>query len=117
METVLQKYLRNEFATIHEYNAQAGEVAEQPLDFVSLVMRLQHVIANKTIEALDVLHRHGLVEHVHRLTADAGQPCKPAVVLDVLFRRAVAMVLKPCTHFFGARAIFSAHAFERVDDY
>ncbi|MEX0611344.1 MAG: hypothetical protein WD229_04415, partial [Pirellulales bacterium] len=26
METVLQKYLRNEFATIHEYNAQAGEV-------------------------------------------------------------------------------------------
>jgi S-DNA-T family DNA segregation ATPase FtsK/SpoIIIE len=28
METVLQKYLRNEYATIHEYNAQAGEVAE-----------------------------------------------------------------------------------------
>jgi hypothetical protein len=28
METVLQKYLRNEFATIHEYNAQAGEMAE-----------------------------------------------------------------------------------------
>jgi hypothetical protein len=27
-ETVLQKYLRNEFPTIHEYNAQAGEVAE-----------------------------------------------------------------------------------------
>ena len=28
MERVLQKYLRNEFASIHEYNAQAGEVAE-----------------------------------------------------------------------------------------
>jgi energy-coupling factor transporter ATP-binding protein EcfA2 len=28
METVLQKYLRNEFATIHDYNEQAGEVAE-----------------------------------------------------------------------------------------
>ena len=28
MENVLQKYLRNEFATIHEYNAHAGEVAE-----------------------------------------------------------------------------------------
>jgi len=28
METVIQKYLRNEFATIQEYNAQAGEVAE-----------------------------------------------------------------------------------------
>jgi len=28
METVLQKYLRNEFATIDEYNEKAGEVAE-----------------------------------------------------------------------------------------
>ncbi|MBX3424065.1 MAG: AAA family ATPase [Pirellulales bacterium] len=28
MEKVLQKYLRNEFATLAEYNAQAGEVAE-----------------------------------------------------------------------------------------
>ena len=28
MEKVLQKYLRNEFDSIHEYNAQAGEVAE-----------------------------------------------------------------------------------------
>lgn len=28
METVLQKYLRSEYETIHDYNAQAGEVAE-----------------------------------------------------------------------------------------
>lgn len=28
METVIQKYLRNEFASIEEYNARAGEVAE-----------------------------------------------------------------------------------------
>ncbi len=28
METVIQKYLRNEYADIHAYNAQAGEVAE-----------------------------------------------------------------------------------------
>ncbi|CAK9037432.1 ESX secretion system protein EccC (Type VII secretion system protein EccC) (T7SS protein EccC) [Durusdinium trenchii] len=28
METILQKYLRNEYASIHEYNEQAGEVAE-----------------------------------------------------------------------------------------
>lgn len=28
MEKVLQKYLRNEFATIHDYNRSAGEVAE-----------------------------------------------------------------------------------------
>ncbi|HRJ50935.1 MAG TPA: FtsK/SpoIIIE domain-containing protein, partial [Phycisphaerales bacterium] len=28
METVIQKYLRNEFATIQDYNEQAGEIAE-----------------------------------------------------------------------------------------
>lgn len=28
METVIQKYLRSEFATIEEYNARAGEIAE-----------------------------------------------------------------------------------------
>ena len=28
MENVIQKYLRNEYATIEEYNAQAGEIAE-----------------------------------------------------------------------------------------
>jgi S-DNA-T family DNA segregation ATPase FtsK/SpoIIIE len=33
METILQKYLRNQFATLAEYNAQAGELAE-PFRFV-----------------------------------------------------------------------------------
>jgi energy-coupling factor transporter ATP-binding protein EcfA2 len=33
MEQVIQKYLRNQFETIHEYNTQAGEVAE-PLRFL-----------------------------------------------------------------------------------
>jgi hypothetical protein len=33
MENVLQKYLRNQFATLAEYNAQAGEVAE-PFHFL-----------------------------------------------------------------------------------
>lgn len=33
MEAVIQKYLRNEFSTIQEYNARAGEVAE-PFRFV-----------------------------------------------------------------------------------
>ena len=35
METVIQKYLRNEYATIREYNAMAGEVAE-PMRFLVL---------------------------------------------------------------------------------
>ena len=33
METVIQKYLRNEYATIDQYNAQAGELAE-PVRFL-----------------------------------------------------------------------------------
>ena len=28
MENVIQKYLRNQFQSIEDYNAQAGEVAE-----------------------------------------------------------------------------------------
>jgi hypothetical protein len=35
METVIQKYLRNEYATIDQYNAQAGELAE-PIRFLVL---------------------------------------------------------------------------------
>ena len=35
METVIQKYLRNEYATIDRYNAQAGELAE-PYRFLVL---------------------------------------------------------------------------------
>jgi S-DNA-T family DNA segregation ATPase FtsK/SpoIIIE len=35
METVIQKYLRNEFATIDDYNEQAGELAE-PYRFLAI---------------------------------------------------------------------------------
>ena len=35
METILQKYLRNEYESIHEYNLQAGEVAE-PFQVVAI---------------------------------------------------------------------------------
>jgi hypothetical protein len=35
METVIQKYLRDEYATLEEYNAQAGEIAE-PYRFLVL---------------------------------------------------------------------------------
>ena len=35
MENVIQKYLRNEFASIQEYNERAGEVAE-PLQILAI---------------------------------------------------------------------------------
>jgi hypothetical protein len=51
METVLQKYLRNEFATIHEYNEQAGEVAEpfQVLVVANFPMNFSDVATRKLV--------------------------------------------------------------------
>jgi hypothetical protein len=51
METVLQKYLRNEFETIHEYNAQAGEVAEpfQVLVVANFPTNFSEVAARKLV--------------------------------------------------------------------
>jgi ABC-type multidrug transport system fused ATPase/permease subunit len=55
METVIQKYLRNEFETIDDYNAQAGELAEPyrylviadlPTNFSSESMRRLSAIAS-----------------------------------------------------------------------
>ena len=46
METVIQKYLRNEYETIEEYNAQAGEVAEP-----FRVLVVANFPANFTLEA------------------------------------------------------------------
>jgi len=55
METVIQKYLRNEFETIDDYNAQAGELAEPyrflviadlPIGFSSDAMRRLASIAS-----------------------------------------------------------------------
>ncbi|MGA2443353.1 MAG: FtsK/SpoIIIE domain-containing protein, partial [Tepidisphaeraceae bacterium] len=55
METVIQKYLRNEFATIDDYNAQAGELAEPyrylvisdfPVNFSDEAMRRLSSIAS-----------------------------------------------------------------------
>lgn len=55
METVIQKYLRNEFETIDDYNAQAGELAEPyrflvvsdfPAGFTDEALRRLHAISS-----------------------------------------------------------------------
>ena len=66
MENVIQKYLRNEFETIEEYNAQAGEVAEP---FRILVVA--NFPANFTDEAARRLAEHRRQRRaVRRLHAD-----------------------------------------------
>lgn len=62
METVIQKYLRNEFQTIEEYNARAGEVAE-PFRFL--------VVANFPVNFND--------EHARRLVSIVGSGARCGV--------------------------------------
>ena len=76
MERVIQKYLRNEFETIEEYNRQAGEVAEPfrvlvvanyPVNFSdSAARRLQSILASGARCGVYAL-----------LTVDTQQPAVP----------------------------------------
>ena len=70
METVLQKYLRNEFATIHEYNAQAGEVAE-PFQVLVVANFPDELQRSGGAEAGEHRHERAAVRRVH---ADHGRP-------------------------------------------
>lgn len=72
METIIQKYLRNEFQTIAQYNAQAGEVAE-PLRFVVVAnfpAGFTEAAARRLVSIMDSGPRCGV--HV-LLSLDAGQ--------------------------------------------
>ena len=69
METVLQKYLRNEFATIHEYNAQAGEVAE-PFQVLVVANFPDELQRGGGAEAGEHRHERAAVRRVH---ADHGR--------------------------------------------
>ena len=61
METVIQKYLRNEFETIDDYNAQAGELAE-PYRFL-VIADLPTNFSQESIRRLAKLdERHTPVE-------------------------------------------------------
>lgn len=79
MENVIQKYLRNEFATIEEYNRQAGPLAEPyrylviadfPANFnENAVRRLSSIISSGARCGV-----HTLIMHDRRLGLPAGLP-------------------------------------------
>ncbi|MFT3788765.1 MAG: hypothetical protein QM770_21780 [Tepidisphaeraceae bacterium] len=69
METVIQKYLRNEFATIDEYNAQAGELAE-PYRFLVIA----DLPTSFTDEAMRRLANIATTGAVRRLRARLARP-------------------------------------------
>jgi hypothetical protein len=93
METIIQKYLRNEYATIDEYNAQAGELAEPvrflviadfPIGFDQDSLRRLASIANTG-------PRCGVYTIILR---DTRQPLPPGSRIEDLISRAVYLQYK-----------------------
>ncbi len=83
METVIQKYLRNEFATIDEYNAQAGELAE-PYRFI-VVADFPASFSSEAFRRLSAIASSGARCGVYLLIArDTGLPLPSTVRLDDL---------------------------------
>ncbi|MEY3231346.1 MAG: hypothetical protein RL689_1435 [Planctomycetota bacterium] len=80
METVIQKYLRNEYATIREYNAMAGEVAE-PMRFLVLA-DLPAGISEQAAKRLASIITSGARCGVHVLAA-LDERTKPPTWLPV----------------------------------
>ena len=83
METVIQKYLRNEFATIDEYNAQAGEVAEpyRVLVVANFPANFTEAAARKLLSIVDqraaVRRLHAVERRPQAAAADRFSPRRP----------------------------------------
>ncbi|MCS6976746.1 MAG: FtsK/SpoIIIE domain-containing protein [Gemmatales bacterium] len=93
METIIQKYLRNQYRDIAEYNAQAGEVAE-PFRFVVVA----DFPVNFTVEAarrLVSIASSGVRCGVHTLVlVDERQPMPVGFELSELEQAGVQLVWK-----------------------
>jgi hypothetical protein len=91
MENVIQKYLRNQYQTITEYNAQAGEVAEPfrilvvanfPVNFsVEAIRRLVSIVQSGPRCGISAL-----------ISVDTRQPLQPGFDLADLEANAVTLV-------------------------
>lgn len=91
METVIQKYLRNEFATIEEYNAQAGEVSE-PLRFLVVAnfpTNFSEAAARRLVSIASTGARCGVRTLI---TVDMKQPLPPGFQLHDLEQHAATLV-------------------------
>jgi DNA segregation ATPase FtsK/SpoIIIE, S-DNA-T family len=91
METVIQKYLRNEFQTIDEYNAQAGELAE-PYRFL-VVADFPVGFEGESFRRLASIASSGPRCGVYTLVLrDLRQPLPPGTHIDELESRSVNLV-------------------------
>jgi hypothetical protein len=91
MENVIQKYLRNQFQTIEEYNAMAGEVAE-PFRFL-VVANFPANFSADALRRLVSIAQSGQRCGVYTLImVDDKQPMPPGFDLAELCRGAVTLV-------------------------
>ncbi|MEP0842028.1 MAG: cell division protein FtsK, partial [Phycisphaerae bacterium] len=91
METVIQKYLRNEFQTIDEYNAQAGELAE-PYRFL-VIADFPAGFNEDSLRRLASIAGSGARCGVYTLIArDARKPLPAGVHLEDIAAAAVDLV-------------------------
>ncbi len=90
METVIQKYLRNEFPTIDDYNAQAGELAE-PYRFL-VVADFPSGFGPDALRRLDAIAATGARCGVYvLLSCEREQTGDAAVTLDKLLSHCVVL--------------------------
>ena len=93
METVIQKYLRNEFATIDDYNDQAGELAEPYR--VLVIADLPAGFSSSALDRLSSIAASGPRCGVYTLISrDARVPMPPGTHLDDLEANSATLVVK-----------------------
>ncbi|MEO6435903.1 MAG: FtsK/SpoIIIE domain-containing protein, partial [Tepidisphaeraceae bacterium] len=91
METVIQKYLRNEFQTIDDYNAQAGELAE-PYRFL-VVADLPTNFSSESIRRLASIASTGARCGVYTLiTRDLRQTISDRAQIDEIESHSINLV-------------------------
>jgi hypothetical protein len=94
METVIQKYLRNEYATIDEYNAQAGELAE-PFRFL-VMADFPMGIEQESLRRLSSIALTGPRCGVYMIILrDTRQPLPPGLRMEEILAHSVRLVHKP----------------------
>ncbi|HYO11535.1 MAG TPA: FtsK/SpoIIIE domain-containing protein [Tepidisphaeraceae bacterium] len=94
METVIQKYLRNEFQTIDDYNAQAGELAE-PYRFL-VIADLPTNFSSETLRRLSAIASTGARCGVYTLiTRDVRQPIPGGAHLEDIEAHSISLAQQP----------------------
>lgn len=93
MQTVIQKYLRADYATIEDYNRAAGEIAE-PYRFV-IIADLPQALTETGAQRLASILESGPRCGVYALLAgDLSAKLPPAITKDVLAEHAVRLTVR-----------------------